>query len=261
MPATTTPLVSCLCVTREKPVFLKRAIQCFLSQSYPNKELLIVYEDDDPATRRAAKSISHDSIRTLEVPSFPKMTLGELRNLSIKACTGDYFCQWDDDDWYHNMRIEAQMDALLRSHKRASVLAYWLIYDTINNDAFLSIPNPWPGTVLCHKQFFLEGLQYESRSKSEDTAYLIELMRLKCIVPVVMPSLYIYSYHARNTWGMQHFVKMFANSQRMSPEVTELFRKIFNGEIDNDQASDLLMGETVLAGIDYFQTFETTQPE
>jgi len=250
------PLISCLCVTREKPEFLTRVIQCFLSQTYPSKELVIVYEDDDPPTRRLVRTLKQENIRILEVPSHPKKTLGELRNISVQASKGTYFCQWDDDDWYHNLRLEVQMNAIINNHKEASILAYWLMYDTVNNEAFLSLPNPWPGTILCHRNIFGDGLVYEARGRSEDTAFLVELMRRNCLMPVVMPSLYIYTYHARNTWGYSHFGKMFSLSQRLPPEVCELFRKIFSGELSNDEASRLMLGRDVLGAIDYFQQYK-----
>jgi len=44
------PVISCICVTRKKPALLERAVRCFLIQSYQQKELVIVYEDDDQVT-------------------------------------------------------------------------------------------------------------------------------------------------------------------------------------------------------------------
>ena len=68
------PLISCICVTREKPSLLKRAIDCFLAQTYPNKELVILYEDDDYATEElvGAGFPDNSSIRLSKVPAYPK---------------------------------------------------------------------------------------------------------------------------------------------------------------------------------------------
>lgn len=44
------PLISCLCVTHLKPRMLQRVIECFINQTYENKQLVIVYEEEDQAT-------------------------------------------------------------------------------------------------------------------------------------------------------------------------------------------------------------------
>src|SRR5688572_4791529 len=94
------PLISCLCVTRGKPDKLVRAIECFDAQNYPNRELLVLCEEDDAATRQAVDQLVHSgaAIEKLVVGVSPKRSLGELRNLAVRHCRGEYFCQWDDDD-------------------------------------------------------------------------------------------------------------------------------------------------------------------
>ena len=42
------PRVSCVCVSQNRPHFLKKAISYFKHQTYPNKDLVIVYEGDEP---------------------------------------------------------------------------------------------------------------------------------------------------------------------------------------------------------------------
>ena len=44
------PLISCICITRNRPGYLSKAIVCFKQQTYPNKELVILYEEDDLLT-------------------------------------------------------------------------------------------------------------------------------------------------------------------------------------------------------------------
>src|SRR5688572_3738294 len=77
------PLISCVCVTRNRPNLLQNVIACFLSQTYPNKELVIVYEDDDVATKVFLKQQRMPEISIFEVASASKLTLGALRNFSI----------------------------------------------------------------------------------------------------------------------------------------------------------------------------------
>ena len=85
------PLISCLCVTRDKVPLLKRAIRSFLDQTYENRELVIIYEDDDLATIQFLNNIVDSRVLKMEVPASPKLTLGKLRNLGMQNCNGEYF--------------------------------------------------------------------------------------------------------------------------------------------------------------------------
>ena len=71
-------LISCLCVTRGRVALLGRAVGCFLEQTHAQRELLILFESDDAATRDYVASLADLRIRGIEVPVLPKQTLGSL---------------------------------------------------------------------------------------------------------------------------------------------------------------------------------------
>src|SRR6185503_6214400 len=194
------PLISCLCVTRKRIKSLKRAVDCFVHQTYPNKELLILFEDDDPETKEFSLTLNNQHIRCIEVAANPKLTLGELRNISIKESKGEYFCQWDDDDWYHCERLSFQMNILEISKKKASALAYWLMYDTVKKEAYFSFPTAWAGSLLCKKEITNDAILYPSLSKGEDLHLLLALIQKNYLIPLIAPSLYIYTNSGNNTW-------------------------------------------------------------
>src|SRR5690606_3676258 len=131
-----TPLISCLCVTRNRVNLLKRSIDCFLSQSYPNAELIVVSEDDDEPTSRYMKNVPGENIRHIVIGTRPKLPLGALRNFAIEAARGEYFCQWDDDDWYHNDRISTQFHAAVKNFHPGSILTNWLMFDHSARQAY-----------------------------------------------------------------------------------------------------------------------------
>ena len=63
---TTLPLISCLCITHKKPEMLKRAIDCFESQTYRNKQMVIVFEDHDLLTAEFLKRCDDERDRILQ---------------------------------------------------------------------------------------------------------------------------------------------------------------------------------------------------
>src|SRR5436190_287881 len=109
------PVISCLCVTRARVNLLGRAVRCFLEQSHARRELLIVFDADDAATRQYVGALADVRIRGIEVAASPRRALGSLRNLAVAEARGQYVCQWDDDDWYHPDRLAVQLSALRES--------------------------------------------------------------------------------------------------------------------------------------------------
>jgi glycosyltransferase involved in cell wall biosynthesis len=246
------PLVSCLCLSEKRPEQLWRAINCFLKQTYPNKELIVLFKDNDPETKEALSGIRNRDIRCFEVSSASKMSLGNLRNLAVSKADGEYICQWDDDDWYHERRVEIQLASAITNHKPACYLAYKLMYDMVNNRSYLSAIGPWPGTILCKRSILQGDIRYPDLSRHEDYDMMTKLIGLRYVFPLIMPFLYIYSYHGRNTFGKDHFSSLFAKSQQLPDDITECFRRIFASEISNADATRILMSPEILKNLDYF---------
>jgi len=246
------PLISCLCLTRKRPDCLKRAIDCYSSQTYANKELLVVYHDDDLETRDFLETILRDDIISVELPSVPKIPLGEIRNISISSSNGEYFCQWDDDDWYHENRLEVQMNSLLVNGKEASVMYNWLIYDYNCGRAFLSFKAAWAGSLLCKRTLVSKDIKYPPMNKHEDLHFLIKLFKLKCLYPLVKPTLYIKTFHGNNVFEYNFFKDITDKSQPLSNEVSEIIKQILNENIRPKEASAMLNSRTVQQDLNFF---------
>lgn len=255
--ASTIPRVSCLCVTRNKPRKLQRAVDCFLAQRHANKELVLLYEDDDDATGSLVAELvaRHDDLVVdARVAANPKLTLGELRNLSFERARGDYLCQWDDDDWYHNERITRQLEAAVASHRPACLLTNWIIYDEIERQAYFSFFRLWEGSLLCRKDALVDDLRYPAATRAEDTAFT-ELLRTRGLVyPLVAAGLYIYTAHGTNTWPREHFENNFRLSQKLAPETSRLVGDILEGRYAVDEASELLRSPDFLRPLSYFSS-------
>jgi glycosyltransferase involved in cell wall biosynthesis len=112
-------------LTKNRPAMARQAVECFRSQTYGNKGLLIL----DTGRRQGAHEYmgrggSRDNERMFWNPSAIE-TIGELRNIAAVAAgigTTDILIHWDDDDWSHPDRIAEQV-ALLES-SGADVVGY-----------------------------------------------------------------------------------------------------------------------------------------
>ncbi len=212
------PFITCLCVTHNKPLFLQRAVECFLQQTYERKQLLILYEDIDPATKEYIESQRFPAtIQYMEAQSSTrKLSLGELRNLSIRHAAGDYVCQWDDDDWYHPERLNLQMSYLRNTGKPASILSRWTVFDSLTHKVYISNRRLWEGSILCKREVMLH-VPYPSLNRGEDTS-VIDYLNEKELIEVIEnhPELYVYNYHGGNTWDFAHFHKIFEYSSEIN---------------------------------------------
>lgn len=235
------PLISCLCVTKNRIRLLERSVSLFKTQTYPNRELVIVYESDDAQTKTYVEQINTPGIVLLEVPAEPELTLGRLRNMAVKECNGDYFCQWDDDDWYHPKRLDQQMRVIEESRMSASIMLHWLIFDANSGQAYISCRRPWEGSLLCKKSVLdTYDIQYKDVAIGEDTDVIKRLFEKHLIFPMIFPILYIYIYHGKNAWNDEHWVKIFNSSTKLSRKSNRLIKNILEGTYTHQEAADLL---------------------
>lgn len=226
------PLISCLCITDNRVHYLKRAYNCYQSQTYNNLELVVVCMSDDNDTLEYLKGISHNdsSITTIKIERKNRRSLGYLRNTAINAAKGLYVCVWDDDDIYHIERVERCLSALTTSKKSAVALSNLIIYDVVTGDIYSSTRRVWEQTLLCEKAFLQDNnIYYAELDCNEDTPFAEKLWRHVFLLSD--PSLYIYSFHGLNTSSVSHFQSMIKDSSKLLDSHREIVAKIANQEI------------------------------
>lgn len=251
----TLPKISCLCISQNSVELIKRTINCFKAQTYPAKELIILYESDNSSTKYFLKENLYEEVYFYEIPSHPKLTLGALRNISIEKCSGEYFCQWDDDDWYASNRLEVQYKAIVHNSKAASMLAYWLMYDHIGEQAYLSSFRLWEGSILCKRSLVDNNIKYADLTRSEDTSLLKQLIDGNHIFPIIKPNLYIYTFHGSNTWGYDHFKIFFKKSLKLSSNASEIVRNVLNEHNSVRIGTEMLNSEDFLQEVVFRYNF------
>lgn len=193
------PLISCLCITKNEEKLVNLSIDCFRKQIYPNKELIIVYEDNNSYIENIIKNNQDKNIKYFKIDSNPKKTLGELRNISIESSNGEYIAQWDDDDWHNPIRLWEQYYTLKKYNKNGSILRKWLVYDERNNLLYERERTDligWEGSLLFKKSEIKD--LYQNLTRGEDTGFVQKIENQ--IQPIFNPELYIYRVHYNNTW-------------------------------------------------------------
>lgn len=97
---------------------MENALRCFLRQTYPDKELVIVANGSDVYTETIREIVaSNDADKYVKIYDIRNNygTIADMRNIALWFCNGEYVCIWDDDDTYGDRRIEMQVESLKRN--------------------------------------------------------------------------------------------------------------------------------------------------
>jgi len=230
----THPLISCLCVTDNRPDMLLKAIVNFDMQNYPNKELVISYSQTDRKTKHLIEEILKLSeLSIVKVERASDISLGQAKNEALAYCNGDFICTWDDDDWYHYNRLSHQFNNMQvnSKYRQASILTKVMLYDEIKNLAWISCTYNWGCSLLCRKDLILK-YPFSDEDTAEDTLLLQHLYserRLHVIADCAF--LYLHVYHGQNTMDYFHFHYLANRSELLDQESNNWIRSLINNQV------------------------------
>lgn len=231
--------ISCLMTTVGRPHHVRKSVGCYLNQTYPNRELIIVSQgsvEDDKIIQEHLGILGRHDIRFFDAPS--RLSLGAMRNLSCELASGEILCQWDDDDLYHPERLRDQYKALCADNRNvASASTRFLKYFVDSNELYWcdwsgeGVPSSQflCGSVMFYKKFFYqqESLLYpevgEQCHVEEDWNVLFKLLDAGRVVPYGLGHHYLYVYHGENTYKLpHHLLTLDINSGKEVVDTDEL---------------------------------------
>jgi hypothetical protein len=192
------PLVSCIMPTYNRRQYVPQAIQYFLRQDYPSRELIIVDDGSEPVD----DLIPPDS-RIRYVRLNTRMILGAKRNLACGLAQGTIIAHWDDDDWIAPHRLRYQVEVLEREKADLCGASRQLYYNPSTNRAWLyeypmSIRRWLAGNTLCYRKAFWVKNPFSEIAVGEDTRFA---WSPKARNAVVVPdhTFYVGLVHSANT--------------------------------------------------------------
>jgi glycosyltransferase involved in cell wall biosynthesis len=90
--------------TRNRREFFQSAVDGFLAQDWPNKELIVI---DDGYDRVGDLIPPGGHVRYYHLQD--RRTIGQKRNIACSRANGEIILHWDDDDWYAPGRMSDQV--------------------------------------------------------------------------------------------------------------------------------------------------------
>jgi glycosyltransferase involved in cell wall biosynthesis len=198
-------MVSCIMPTEKRPEMVVRAVDMFMQQDYPIKELVIVYNTDKDIPHIAFPS----NVRLVRTQT---KIIGNKRNVACLNALGDIIVQWDDDDIYNATRISKQVLPIINGSAHITGLHNIVFYE---KDA----GRCWVPTEKIFKNIFVENVhggslaflktvwehcRYPNWKTGEDAGFLERAIRLGARLERVNGyDCFVYVRHQSNTWKFQ----------------------------------------------------------
>jgi glycosyltransferase involved in cell wall biosynthesis len=174
-------LASCIMATANRRAFVPQAIQLFLRQDYPNRELIIL---DDGEESVADLIPDEERIRYLRLTQ--RFSMGTKHNMACEMAQGAVIVHWDDDDWQAEWRLSYQIGELLQqSPDTLCGLSRVLFYEPRSNRAWeYSYPGgrSWVlGATFCYRKRFWERNRFPDMNEGADTVFVWNLQNANVI--------------------------------------------------------------------------------
>jgi len=117
------PKISAVMCTYGRFSFVERQMNCFLNQTYPNKELIIFNTDiDSPYTHETREELVKKNVLIINnntdyITSKPYTNVGAIRRDALTHAKGDYYICFDDDDVHLPWFMEQGIDRIIETGK------------------------------------------------------------------------------------------------------------------------------------------------
>lgn len=219
------PLVSCIMPTANRRRFVPLALDAFLRQDYPRRELIVI---DDGAD--AIRDLMPEDDRVRYVRLDRRASVGAKRNKACKLARGTLIAHWDDDDWSAPRRLRVQVEALQHTGRDVCGLDCLFFCDPDAGQAwqycYPATQRPWvAGGTLLYRRTVWISRPFDDISDSEDTRFVWDLPR-GLIHVLDEPEIYVARVHGGNT------SPKFTHTARWRPQPIAAIRDLLGEDWD-----------------------------
>ena len=178
--------------TASRARFHPQLWQCFVNQSWPDKELVVVetYHDEPSAFFESIARVDNRlKYVAIKRPVGEDLTVGAKRNATILLASGQYIVNFDDDDLYADMYVEHMVTAMQQRNLVALTLSGWHNFFEARGTAGYSGPNSWDpedqeemdeilygyGFSYVHLRVMALFFPYPNLAFAEDAPFMLKL--------------------------------------------------------------------------------------
>ncbi|APB98226.1 hypothetical protein A4F89_02170 [Polynucleobacter asymbioticus] len=237
-------MISCLTVTMpilERFEMLKRSIAAYQSQSFKDRELIVVMNSERGNLEVCKKlhqfvsELNDPTIRVIDV--LEHCTMGKLRNISVSEARGEVICQWDDDDIFHPERLREQYANLQSTDSDANILAETLLFQSQSRNLFYINWSQTPfrgftGSLMSKKDALPRYPEHGENSTLVEDSYVAKIMLDSGRMQTLKNKAFLFAYvvHGGNTWSGDFF-EMLKNTLAISKGLLERKKELLLDEM------------------------------
>lgn len=163
------PLVSAIMPTRGRQQWAREALDMFLVQTWPVKELVIVDDLMEPSFPRFVDL----GANVIRIPA-ARYSIGQKRNMAVSRASGSMLMHWDSDDIYTPDRMEHQVQTLL-ANEQADLAGYdeMEFIDVERNERWRFRANKTyaAGVSMTYWRETWEARRFDASNSGEDSAF------------------------------------------------------------------------------------------
>lgn len=163
-------LVSAVMPTRSRRNYAQQAVECFLSQTYLNKELVILDDFDNPSF---PDGLTHPLIRYHRTDNII-YNIPMKRNRVNALANGDIIWHLDSDDYSAPNRMADQINRLKETQKSVTGYGNLLFYQEATGKVFEYRQRDYAcGSSLCYlRSFWLKNQFIEIKATGSDNFFV-----------------------------------------------------------------------------------------
>jgi glycosyltransferase involved in cell wall biosynthesis len=141
-----TPLVSVVIPTRNRPALVGRAVASVLNQSFTGFEVIVVVDGPDAETIETLAAISDPRVRVIALQE--NVGGAEARNVGARNASGNWIALLDDDDEWLPEKLQTQLAAADKLKSPYALVASRFIDRNLKGDLVRPVAFPLAGQPI-----------------------------------------------------------------------------------------------------------------
>ena len=164
------PEISVLIPTRNRPELVKRAIASVQAQTFENYEIIVTIDGPDPETEASLESLKEPRLRWIVHPE--NRGLPAARETGILNARGDWIAYLDDDDEWMPAKLERQLAVAKASQYPLPIVASQTIGRTARGDFTWPRRSPTAAEPLSEYLFVRKSFFYGEATLQPSTYFV-----------------------------------------------------------------------------------------
>ena len=181
-------LVSVIIPYYKKKKFISETVESALNQSYPNLEILIIYDDDNENDLEFIRELQKRDNRIIVIKNKTTMGAGISRNIGINKSKGKYIAFLDADDTWHPDKLSKQIKFMKNYNYFVTHTNYSIITESkliigkriarnfLKLNELLKSCDIGTSTVIIRKNIFDGNIKFASLKTKEDFVLWLRLL-------------------------------------------------------------------------------------